>query len=139
MFSEINSSGVEKKELKPSEDEVKQIVKAEKILRNNLDKPFTIDDLAVETGINRNKLKRNFKNIFGKPIFTYLTDLRMEKAKKMLVENSMNISEIAYAVGYKNPQHFTNAFKKRFNYLPSDLRKKGLLANIPEADYIKEL
>jgi AraC-like DNA-binding protein len=46
----------------------------------------------------------------------------MEKAKEILSKRGMNISEVAYEVGYKNPQHFTVAFKKYFGYVPSKLK-----------------
>jgi AraC-like DNA-binding protein len=48
----------------------------------------------------------------------------MEKVRNMLMEERMNVADVAYAVGYKNPQHFTTAFKRKFNILPSDLKKK---------------
>ncbi len=102
----------------------KQILIVEEIIKTDLHKTLTIKEIATLTGINQNKLKRNFKLLTGKPIFSYLSELRMEEAKKLLVKEKMNVSEVAYAVGYKNPQHFTNAFKKRFNYLPSEIKKK---------------
>ncbi|WP_234859251.1 helix-turn-helix domain-containing protein [Aquimarina aquimarini] len=42
----------------------------------------------------------------------------------MLIEEELTIAEISYAVGYKNPQHFTAAFKRKFGYLPSNLKKE---------------
>lgn len=69
-------------------------------------------------------LKRNFKLVYKKPIFTYLTDIRMYEVKKILLENNSDTSGVAVAIGYKNPQHFTVDFKKKFNYLPSQFRKK---------------
>lgn len=122
LFSKING----KKEinslqyLSPIEQE--QITKVETTLRKNIQNSITVEELALEIGINRYKLNRNFKQVYGEPIFHYLTRIRMEKAKEILSEKSMNISEVAYEVGYKNPQHFTVAFKKYFGYVPSKLK-----------------
>ncbi|GAA3620453.1 helix-turn-helix domain-containing protein [Flavivirga jejuensis] len=99
------------------------IVDVEKILVENLAEYLTIDKLAKMSGVNKSKLKKNFKIVTGKTIFTYLTDLRMKKASDLLLQNDMSISEVAYAVGYKYPKHFTVAFKRKFNYLPSELKK----------------
>ncbi|UII25713.1 AraC family transcriptional regulator [Fulvivirga maritima] len=104
-----------------SDKEKAQILVAEKILRERFNKTITIKELSALTGINQSKLKRNFKAVFHEPIFAYLTSIRMEEAKKMLL-NNCSVSEVAYSIGYKNPQHFTTAFKKKFGYLPSSLK-----------------
>ena len=109
----------------PQEDYSK-ILYAESVLKKNLQNPPTILELSVITGINQFKLKQNFKCVFGKPIFTYVTELRMEEAKKLIRDEGCTISETAYRVGYKNPQHFTAAFKRKYNYLPSRLKTSGV-------------
>nr|WP_308992725.1 helix-turn-helix transcriptional regulator [Mariniflexile sp. KMM 9835]MDQ8212287.1 helix-turn-helix transcriptional regulator [Mariniflexile sp. KMM 9835] len=126
LFSEMKTKKIEKKEMRLSEIEYNQIIKSEKTLQKSIHKPITIKNLSKLVGVNEHKLKRNFKLVYKKPVFTYLTDLRMEEAKKMLIKNNIDISDIAEAVGYKNPQHFTVAFKKKYNYLPSKLKKKAL-------------
>ncbi|GAA3620415.1 helix-turn-helix transcriptional regulator [Flavivirga jejuensis] len=124
LFSEMDSQTTEKKEIKLNEIEYNQVVKSEKILQKNIHKTITISDLSQLIGVNEYKLKRNFKIVYKKPVFRYFTDLRMEKAKQMLVKNNVDVSDVAVAVGYKNPQHFTVAFKKKYNYVPSKLRNK---------------
>ncbi|QWX83914.1 helix-turn-helix transcriptional regulator [Cellulophaga sp. HaHaR_3_176] len=104
-------------------DDYLKIIHAETILREHIKNPFTIAQLAIVSGINQFKLKKHFKLIFGKPIFSYVTDLRMEKAKSLIVNEGFTIAEAAYEIGYKNPQHFTVAFKKVYNFLPSSLKK----------------
>ena len=54
--------------------------------------------------------------------FQYLLEQRMQKAKQLLLESNYNIAEISDIVGYKNPTHFTFAFKKFYNRLPSDFK-----------------
>lgn len=122
LFAEINSKYEISPQLYLNQIEQQQIIKAEKILLKNIQTSITVEELALKIGINRHKLNRNFKQIYGEPVFQYLTRLRMEKAKTILSEKSMNISEVAYEVGYKNPQHFTVAFKKFFGYVPSKLK-----------------
>lgn len=106
-----------------NEDNISKIIEAEEILRKNLKKPPNIIELSSILGINQFKLKHNFKLVFEKPIFSYLTKLRMEKAKLLILKEGYTIAEASYEVGYKNPQHFTVAFKKVFHFLPSKLKR----------------
>lgn len=119
LFSEIKKRKGIKSTPNLGVIETEQIAKAEKILWQHIQKPITVEELALTIGINRHKLNRNFKLVHNMPIFSYLTYLRMENAKVMLKNKGMNVSEVAYAVGYKNPQHFTVAFKKHFDKVPS--------------------
>lgn len=122
LFSEMKKLKSPIRNTKLKEYDISLVKKAEKIITQNLSSPLTIDELAKLIGSNKFKLKKDFKLVYNESVFSYASRLRMEKAKEMLIENKKNISEIAYAVGYKNPQHFTVAFKKYFNYLPSDLK-----------------
>lgn len=122
MFSKIKEKEETSQQIYLSVIEQEQINKVETKLRKSIQTSITVEDLALEIGINRYKLNRNFKQVYGEPVFHYLTRLRMEKAKTILSQKSMNIAEVAYEVGYKNPQHFTVAFKKFFGYVPSKLK-----------------
>ncbi|MCG1035317.1 helix-turn-helix domain-containing protein [Polaribacter sargassicola] len=99
-----------------------KIIKAESILRENLKNPPTIPELSILIGLNQYKLKQYFKQVYRRPIFSYTTSLRMEKAIQLIVEQGNTVSEAAYEIGYKNPQHFTDAFKRKYNFLPSSLK-----------------
>ncbi len=46
----------------------------------------------------------------------------MNEARRLLLSGEMNIAEVADTVGYKNPNHFTTAFKKYFGFVPSELK-----------------
>ncbi|QKX05472.1 helix-turn-helix transcriptional regulator [Aquimarina sp. TRL1] len=124
LFTQLKDEKKEEKCVVLKKHEHEEILKAERLIRENIQNPPTILELSKLSGINQHKLKTNFKLVFKEPIFSYLTSIRMEKAKKMLIEEELTVSEVAYAVGYKNPQHFTTAFKKKFNYLPSNLKKE---------------
>lgn len=121
LFNDIKNKKSIEKDI-THKDYVK-ITKAEAILRNNLKNPPTISELSVLTGINQFKLKQLFKQVYSRPIFSYVTDLRMEKAKALIANQGYTVTEAAYEIGYKNAQHFTAAFKRKYNYLPSSLKK----------------
>jgi AraC family transcriptional activator of pyochelin receptor len=91
----------------------------------NLNSPYSIEELARIAGINRTKLQDGFKDLFGTTIFGYITDTRLEDARKHIMDGGHNktIAEIATMSGYKNAQHFTAAFKRKYGYLPKELKK----------------
>ena len=78
-------------------------------------------DLSKQFGINQNKLKKLFKELFGIPVIEYLYNLKMEHAKNMLYDQGMYVAEVAAFVGYKNANHFATAFKRKFGVKPSSV------------------
>ncbi|MBO0950134.1 helix-turn-helix transcriptional regulator [Fibrella forsythiae] len=103
----------------------RKIQEAREVLDASYVNPPTIIELAKLVGLNEFTLKRGFKEQFGTTILGYITQRRMEDAKRLLLESDETISEVAYWVGYKNPAHFTVAFKQYFGALPSAFRIQG--------------
>jgi AraC-like DNA-binding protein len=96
---------------------------ARDIVIGKLNNPVSLPDLAKMVSTNECTLKKEFKNVFGTTVFGYIRDIKMEKAKNLLLNPNLSISEISDIIGYKNPQHFTAAFKKQYGKAPSLLRK----------------
>lgn len=80
--------------------------------------------LSRQFGINQNKLKKSFKALFRVPVIEYVYNLKMEHARNLLYEKRMYVAEVAPIVGYKNPNHFASAFKRKFGISPSRMRGK---------------
>jgi AraC-like DNA-binding protein len=91
-------------------------------LQKNFSGNHSLLDLSKQFGINQNKLKKSFKELFGVPVIEYLFNLKMEHAKNMLYDQGLYVGEVAAAIGYKNPNHFATAFKRKFGVKPSRLR-----------------
>lgn len=103
--------------------EYKQINVAHDYLLKDLSSAPTIDWLAKQVGMNQNKLKKGFKKVFGKSIYAYFLAERMNKAKQLLVTNS--VTETAIIMGYSNISHFSSAFRKQFGVLPKEVRQQN--------------
>lgn len=97
--------------------------KVEAYIKANLEKELTIPELSSIFAVNTDKLKKTFKRTYGTTIFKYITRIRMEKATELIKNKNYTIAQASYNVGYKNPQHFTVAFKKHNGYLPRHLKK----------------
>jgi AraC-like DNA-binding protein len=105
--------------IKPNDLEKLELAKL--IIEDNLKQPYPLVVLAHKVGLNDFKLKKGFKEAFGNTVFGYLLDMRMVKARAMLLSGRHKVSEVASEIGYKNAHHFSVAFKKKFGYLPSKI------------------
>ncbi|WP_342764163.1 AraC family transcriptional regulator [uncultured Methanobrevibacter sp.] len=68
-------------------------------------------------------MKNCFKEIYGKPIFKWRKEYRLDYASRLIEEGQLNISEISKKVGYSSTSKFSQAFKEYFGYTPSEYRK----------------
>ncbi len=91
-------------------------------LEDTFQKEHSLHSLSREFGINEFKLKRDFKVQFNKTIFEVLFDLKMNHAKRLLLDSNLQVGEVSRSVGYKNANHFSTAFTKRFGINPSSIR-----------------
>ena len=100
------------------------LIMIENYIKTHLNEELNIEKLSLLVGFNTSKFKTLFKELYGMPVFKYITAIRIEKAIELISEQGHTISQASYEVGYKNPQHFTVAFKKKLGYLPSQLLKE---------------
>ncbi|WP_378184702.1 helix-turn-helix domain-containing protein [Aquimarina sp. W85] len=103
------------------DEDKERLIRIEDYIRTHLKEDLTIEKLSQLAGFNTSKFKTVFKQIYGVPVFRYITSLRIEKATELILKHEYTIAQASYEVGYKNPQHFTVAFKKQLGYLPSTL------------------
>lgn len=109
------------------DEDIKRVQKAKDIIDENFQENITIPFLAKKVALNQTKLKKLFKEFFGKTIHEYLKDLRLEKALEFLTSNKYSIKEVALMCGYTNQGSFTYAFSNRYNCLPKYIQKKSNL------------
>ncbi len=103
--------------------DIECLQEARAYIERNYLMPCSIIDLARKIGINQTKLKSGFKELFGNTVFGYVRDLQMEKARQLLLDEKLYVNEVADQLGYKHPQHFAAAFKRKFGILPSALKE----------------
>ncbi|MGY6647960.1 helix-turn-helix domain-containing protein [Wenyingzhuangia sp. IMCC45574] len=107
---------------KVNDKERTKLLQAKEILIKNLDNPPSLNELAKEIGLNTFKLKKEFKELFGVPVFKYLQNERLFKAYDLIKNKDLSIQEAAWNVGYESLGSFSNAFEKKFGYRPSQLQ-----------------
>ena len=110
---------LETKEIK-SNDEVlmERVMKA--ISKNLDDNDFGVEDLAKEVGLSRTHLQRKMKEQTGLNVAEFIRNIRLEQAARLLREQKINVSQVAYSVGFSNLAHFSTVFKKHFGLTPTE-------------------
>ena len=88
-----------------------------KILEH-LDIPPTLDLLASQANMSISKLKKIFKQVFGKSIYSYYQQFRIEEAARLLLEEKLSVSEGGYWLGFSNLSHFSRVFEQHIGLKP---------------------
>jgi len=102
--------------------DIERLERARHVLLERLTAPPSLSELARVVGLNEFKLKAGFRALFGTSVFGYLRAERLERARRLLVQRDLSVTEVATRVGYANPSKFASAFRKRFGFPPSALR-----------------
>lgn len=89
---------------------------------------LSLDAVAAECGLNREKLTRGFRQVFACSVGEALTARRLTEASRMLLTTDLPVSSVGYESGYINNASFARAFGRRFGVSPSDFRARHLAA-----------
>ena len=103
----------------------KRISKALQLLHEQPEFNWTLESVAAQVGLSRAAFARLFTQLTGQPMFTYLTNLRMQKAQELLRESLLPVYDIAEMVGYQSERSFTLTFKKLLGTTPTRFRAIG--------------
>lgn len=99
--------------------------KAANLLATHLENPPGLFELAKLVGTSHTRLNIDFKRIYGTTVFGYLRQIRLEKARKLLTEQGLNVSETAYQVGYNSIPSFSKAYSNYFGINPKNHLKES--------------
>lgn len=94
------------------------------IEQNIANDKFNVDDIATALGISRIQLYRKTKVLLDCTINDYILNRRLKKAKYLLINEDLSISEITYKVGFSSPTYFSTVFKSKYNCTPSSYKKQ---------------
>lgn len=100
------------------------IDKAKEYIQNNYqNEDMSLQSVALEVNVSSNHFSAIFRKETGETFIDYLTEVRMEKARTLLVCTAMKTSEIGFQVGYRDPHYFSYIFKKTQGMSPKEYRK----------------
>jgi AraC-like DNA-binding protein len=130
--NEGNNAGTERSH--DSEDAYEQhlikqdldfVQRIHQIVEENLqDEDFRIDNLASEMGLSRSAFFKKLKSLTGFAPVDYVKEIRLVKAQHLIETTTLNITEVAYAVGFRDAGYFTKCFRQKYGTTPKEYRKR---------------
>ena len=127
-------SGVQQQKDKVEETQVKGndellMERIMKVINEHLsDNDFNVEVLTQEAGISRAQLHRKMKELTGLPVSEFIRNIRLEQAIRLLKEQKINVTQVAYAVGFSNLAHFSTVFRKQFGVSPTEYIEQNVLS-----------
>ena len=94
------------------------------INKNISDSDFNVERLTQEVGISRVQLHRKMKELTGISTSEFIRNIRLEQAARLLKEQKINVTQVAYTVGFSNLAHFSTIFRKHFGVAPSEYAER---------------
>ncbi|MCX2478283.1 helix-turn-helix transcriptional regulator [Pedobacter sp. MC2016-15] len=98
--------------------DIEAIYAVKQQLLSNLNSNANIARLAQQAGMSEPKLRKLFRQIFGKGIFEYYQMMRMQEAADLLRSNKFSVSEVGYRLGFSNMSHFSRVFEQHIGMKP---------------------
>jgi YesN/AraC family two-component response regulator len=97
-----------------------------KTINANLSDPdFNVERLTADVGISRAQLHRKMKEITGISTGEFIRNLRLEQAARLIREGKINVTQVAYSVGFNNQTHFSTVFKRHYGMTPTEYAEKS--------------
>ncbi|CAG7614690.1 response regulator [Paenibacillus allorhizosphaerae] len=91
-------------------------------MKTNMDSKVTQSAMAAKARMSRSYFSKSFKDIVGKPFPDYLKELRINRAKLLLIQTSRQIADIAIDCGFQDYRYFSRQFREETGFLPSEFR-----------------
>ena len=113
-----------------TETQVALAKRAAKILSDDLRQHIPVRQIAERFSVSETSLKNYFRGVYGQNISTWLREIRMNEAARLLSATKRPIAEISDQVGYSNQGKFAAVFKKQFGLLPLEYRRSKRLENM---------
>jgi len=105
--------------------DVEFVQRIQRIIEENLqDEDFRIDNLASEMGLSRSAFFKKLKSLTGFAPVDYVKEIRLVKAQHLIETTTLNITEVAYAVGFRDAGYFTKCFRQKYGTTPKEYRKR---------------
>ena len=106
------------------------VVKATReYLENHYADDISLEDMAEQVNISPQYFSKLIKKTTGFNFIDWLSMLRVKKAKELLTNSNLNVKEVCFMVGYKDPNYFSRIFKKRIGITPSEYVKTSSYLN----------
>lgn len=97
------------------------------LMETNIEEPLATDDIANLVGISRRQLERQFKQYLGSVPSRYYLELRLQRARQLLLDSNHSIVQVGLMCGFSSGSHFSTAYGTLFGITPREERQRKLL------------
>jgi transcriptional regulator GlxA family with amidase domain len=101
------------------------LIRVAQLMEENIEKPLSLDRIARATGLSRRQIERLFKRDLNCVPKRYYLEMRLKRARELLLQTAMPIMDITAACGFQSPPHFSKCYRNQFGHPPSAERKIG--------------
>jgi transcriptional regulator GlxA family with amidase domain len=99
------------------------LIRVAHLMEQNIEKPLSLEAIAKASGLSRRQIERLFKRDLNCVPKRYYLEMRLKRARELLLQTAMPITEITAACGFQSPPHFSKCYRNQFGYPPSAERK----------------
>jgi len=99
------------------------LIKAAALMEAHIENPMSLDELAASVGVSRRQIERLFKRHLNRVPTRYYLELRLRRARELLLQTPMSVMDITIACGFQSPPHFSKCYRSLFGYPPSAERR----------------
>ena len=106
------------------------LIKAAALMAAHIEEPMSLDELAASVGVSRRQIERLFKRHLNVVPTRYYLELRLRRARELLLQTPMSIMDITIACGFQSPPHFSKCYRSLFGYPPSVERQSPVRIDV---------
>jgi transcriptional regulator GlxA family with amidase domain len=99
------------------------LIRVAQLMEENIEKPLSLEKIARSTGLSRRQIERLFKRDLNCVPKRYYLEMRLRRARELLLQTAMPIMDITAACGFQSPPHFSKCYRSQFGHPPSAERK----------------
>ena len=99
------------------------LIRVAQLMEENIEKPLSLEQIAKSTGLSRRQIERLFKRDLNCVPKRYYLEMRLRRARELLLQTAMPIMDITAACGFQSPPHFSKCYRTQYGYPPSAERK----------------
>ena len=100
-----------------------KLIEAVTLMESNIEEPMSLDELAYHVGLSRRQLERLFQKYLKCVPTRYYLELRLKRARELLLQTSKSIVDVAFACGFVSAPHFSKCYRDMFGIAPRDERR----------------
>ena len=98
-----------------------------KRIAKDVSQDYSLEQLALESGLSQAKLQEGFKLMYTKTVTEYIRHSRLEVARDLMRTTELNISQIVYTIGFSSRSYFSKIFKRKYGISPSEFQDNTLV------------